>query len=299
MNNWGGKNEMKYEKIVDYVNEILDQYSMPLTLRQIFYRLVASYEYPNKSSAYTQLSKQLVLARIREHIDESLIEDRSREFLGGDHGFEDPQSYFYHQTSKFLSSPKHYNRRMWTTQPEFVVVWVEKDALSRVFSKIAERFNVVTAPSRGYASYTYIIKAIEQLPADKPTTILHFADHDPSGLDMTRDLHKRFNEYSGLEVKVERIALNHGQVETYHLSPNPTKTADPRASDYIAKFGNQCWELDAIEPSELESLVSKAITKHIDVAPWKKTFEQEKKERQKLETLFSSITKLLENNGYL
>lgn len=295
---------MKYKIVVQYVNEILGQYEIALTLRQIFYRLVANYGYPNTNSMYTQLSKQLVKARERGDVDENSIEDRSREFLGGDYGFDDPSHCISYQIRRFLSSPERYTRRMWISQPEFIVVWIEKDALSRVVSTIADKYNVITAPSRGYASYTYIKEAVAKFPEDKQITVLHFGDHDPSGLDMTRDLQNRFRRYSELEgldlnISVQRIALTHDQVQRYNLTPNPTKTADPRATEYLEKFGNQCWELDAIDPNELQRLESEAIRSHIATETWNQTLEQQRQEREELKEQFSAIEQLLREHGYL
>ena len=295
---------MRYENVVRYVNEILSEYELDLTLRQIFYRLVANYGYPNTNSMYNQLSKQLVKARERGDVDESRMEDRSREFLGGDYGFDDSSDFVSYQIQRFLSSPRRYTRIMWTSQPEFVLVWIEKDALSRVVSGIADRYKVITAPSRGYASYTYIKEAVAKFPEDKQITVLHFADHDPSGLDMTRDLEQRLRRYSELEgldltINVQRIALTHQQVQEYNLTPNPTKTADPRATGYTEEFGNQCWELDAIEPNELQRLVLESIKSHIDADIWNQTLEQQTQERQELEEQFSAIEQLLREHGYV
>lgn len=253
---------------------------------------------------YNQLSKQLVKARERGDVDESRMEDRSREFLGGDYGFDDSSDFVSYQIRRFLSSPRRYTRIMWTSQPEFVLIWIEKDALSRVVSGIADRYKVITAPSRGYASYTYIKEAVAKFPEDKQITVLHFADHDPSGLDMTRDLEQRLRRYSELEgldinISVQRIALTHQQVQEYNLTPNPTKTADPRATGYTEQFGNQCWELDAIEPNELQRLVSESIKSHIDADIWNQTLEQQTQERQELEEQFSAIEQILREHGYL
>lgn len=289
---------MKYHLVVTYVNDILNQYTIRLTLRQIYYRLVAGYGYPNTNSAYTQLSKQLVEARKRGDIDETRIEDRSREFLGEDYGWDGPEDFVTYRFKWFFDSPDYYSRKMWSSQPEFVVVWVEKDALSRVISAEADKYNVITCPSRGYASYTYIKEALKMLPADKHITVLHFADHDPSGIDMTRDLKERFHEYSSLDINLERIALTHDQVQHYRLPPNPTKRADPRADSYIAKFGNECWELDAIEPMELQRMVLEAIVRHVDFSLWNQTLEQIQQEREDLRAMFSSIKDLLLRYGY-
>lgn len=275
---------------------------MHLTLRQIFYRLVANFDYPNKNSAYCQLSKQLVQARKDGYVDENMIEDRSREFLGGDYGSDNVGEFLIKQVNDFLSSPKCYSRNKWNDQPEFVVVCVEKDALSRVLSNVADRFNVVTLVSRGYASYTYIKQAIEMFPVDKCTIVLHFADHDPSGLDMTRDLQKRLDNYSIDSLKmiqVERVALSYDQVVGYNLSPNPTKLADPRSEEYVAEFGNQCWELDAIEPNDLQRIVKKAITKHIDEKAWNQTVEEQEQEREQLQIQFSAMEEQIQKTGLL
>jgi len=295
---------LKYEEVVRYVNEILSEYEINLTLRQIFYRLVASYNYPNTKSAYSQLSKQLVKARERRDVDPSRIVDRSREFLGGEFwSFDHPSDFLHYKTATFLSSPKRYTRKMWTYQPEFVLVWIEKDALSRVVFTVADKYKVITAPSRGYGSYTYLNEAISYLPEDKEITILHFADHDPSGVDMTRDLEKRLKRYCKLEglnlnLNVQRIALNYDQVEKYNLIPNPTKRADPRSKNYVSQFGNQCWELDAIEPNDLQKIVEETIRSHIDFSIWKETLEQQEKERRELEKMFSEIERLLIDNGF-
>jgi hypothetical protein len=291
---------MKYRETTKLTNSILQQYQMPLTLRQIFYRLVADCNYPNTSSAYCHLSKQLVQARKEGIVDKNMIEDRSRDFLGGDYGFFNIEEYLNSRFNEFLSSPKVYSRNMWSDQPEFVVVFVEKDALSRVLSNVADHYNVMTAVSRGYASYTYIIQIIERFPVDKETTVLHFADHDPSGLDMTRDLQNRLSNYSIdplRTIQVERVALSFDQVQRFGLSPNPTKSADPRIDDYVSQFGDQCWELDAIEPNELQRIAEEAIVRHIDSVAWKSTLAEQELERKQLDAQFSVIEKKLQEIG--
>lgn len=289
-------------RTIKLVNNILQQYKVPLTLRQIFYRLVANFDYPNKDSAYCQLSKQLVQARKDGFIDECMIEDRSREILGGDTGSHNMKEFLGNQISNFLNSPRIFSRKIWNNQAKFVIVWIEKDALSRVVSDVADKYRVMTAPSRGYASYTFIKQAIERFPLDKCTVVLHFADHDPSGLDMTRDLQKRLDNYSidSLRIiEVERVALSYDQVIDYNLSPNPTKLADPRSEEYVAEFGNQCWELDAIDPDDLQIIVKEAITKHIDEKAWNQTIEEQELEREQLQIQFSAMAIEIKKTGLL
>lgn len=78
--------------------------------------------------------------------------------------------------------------------------------------------------------------------------ILHLGDHDPSGIDMTRDISDRL-ELFGADVEVKRIALNWDQIDEFTPPPNPAKLSDSRAGAYIAEYGDESWELDALEPT--------------------------------------------------
>jgi len=303
---------MKYAKLIPLVNKILSEYGdMRLTLRQIYYRLVADHNYPNKRSSYNQLSSQLVRAREEGLVDQRRIEDRTRSYLGGYSLFAltqqgvmeflssygswtDSEDFGEEVKDFFLSYWKNYQLDMWQNQEYFLVVWVEKDALSRVVASVANEYRVITAPSRGYASYTYIRNIIARLPKDKKIVILHFTDHDSSGLDMTRDLWTRLRRYSGRNITVKRIALTYDQVQEYRLAPNPTKKTDTRAAAYIAEYGMQCWELDAIEPKELQRLVEKAIKEYVDEEMWQASKKEEEEAKAELEETFQEWRDALE-----
>lgn len=76
--------------------------------------------------------------------------------------------------------------------------------------------------------------------------IIHLGDHDPSGIDMTRDIQERLQMF-GADVYVKRVALTMNQIGTYNPPPNPAKITDSRASKYIDEYSNESWELDALE----------------------------------------------------
>jgi hypothetical protein len=326
--------------IVQAVNGILAEYDFPLTLRQIYYRLVSVNLIPNKRSAYNQLSKTLVKARENGEVDDSRIEDRARQVLKAKEGYDDPNQFVDAVKGWFKSAGQRYNVNLWADQDVFLEVWVEKDALSRVIAQAADPYRVTICPSRGYSSYTYIKRmAIDDRlsDVDKPIIILDFRDHDPSGLQMTEDLQKRFTRYGGgidvgcldknflgihfsdlfagvgipanitakavsdfrkkhpeanfgLNITVQRVALTIDQVKQYSLIPNPTKLADPRAKAYVAQYGDECWELDAIEPSELQRIVKDAIEEEMDLEAWAESREQEAKDRTSLIERFANTT---------
>jgi len=268
---------MQYEHTVRAVNSIMAQYTMSLTLRQIYYRLVAAGLIPNRRSAYNSLSSQLVTARERGEVDENRIVDRSRRI--DDFAFDTPQDFL---TAAQHTLKQRYVRRFWDSQPAYVEVWVEKDALSQVIADAVYPFNTIVAPSKGYSSYTYLKDAsrrIVRYADNKGAFILHFADHDPSGLDMSRDLQSRLDRYCGA-AEVKRIALTYDQVQQYNLIPNPTKLADPRSNAYISQYGEECWELDAIEPDELVRLCQQAVGNQIvDHNAWEDLESRDRSER--------------------
>jgi hypothetical protein len=330
--------------IVQAVNAILAEYDFPLTLRQIYYRLVSTNLVPNKRSAYNQLSKTLVKARENGEVDDTRIEDRARQVLRGEPGCDGPKQFTEIMEDWFRGSGKRYHADLWSNQPVFVEVWVEKDALSRVIAQAAEPYRVTVCPSRGYSSYTYLKRmAIDDRlsDVDKPIIILDFRDHDPSGIQMTEDLQRRLTKYGGgidvaaetknlfgvdfndvlkdllgdsgipahnraealskfrkehpeasvgLNITVHRVALTIDQVKQYNLIPNPAKLADPRSQAYVAQYGDQCWELDAIEPRELQRLVKDAIEERLDLEVWANSLEQEGKDRTSLIESFANAT---------
>ena len=93
--------------------------------------------------------------------------------------------------------------------------------LSQVLAEAVYPFNTVVAPSRGYSSYSYLQEAVNRINRHgngKLVKILHFADHDPSGIDMSRDLQNRLVKYcGGYDVEVRRIALTFDQVRRLQL----------------------------------------------------------------------------------
>jgi hypothetical protein len=115
--------------------------------------------------------------------------------------------------------------------------------------------------------------------------ILHFGDHDPSGIDMTRDILDRLQLYSESDVEVHRLALNFDQIESFNLPPNPAKTTDSRYASYIMLHGTESWELDALEPPVLAALVREAISYHRDEEQWEAGVLKQEAARKKLRKL--------------
>lgn len=114
--------------------------------------------------------------------------------------------------------------------------------------------------------------------------IIHLGDHDPSGIDMTRDIQERL-EMFGAAVKVKRVALTMNQVKTYNPPPNPAKITDSRCGKYIDQYGEESWELDALEPQMLVNLIRNEVTALRDDALYQAICEREAQEKEELQLL--------------
>ena len=247
--------------LIELVNRIINEYQAEgyeLTLRQVYYQLVARGYIPNSERSYKNLGNLINDGRLAGLIDWNAIVDRTRNLRRNSH-WSNPQS--------IMESAKYsYMLDRWRDQPNYVEVWVEKDALIGIVSQICQKLDVPHFSCRGYTSQSEMWTAamrFNQYDYKESRTIIHLGDHDPSGIDMTRDIQERLQLF-GADVDVKRVALTMEQIERFNPPPNPTKLSDARASGYISKYGHECWELDALEPKIITSLIHNEVTALMD-----------------------------------
>lgn len=266
---------------IDRINGIIEEYldaGYTLTVRQLYYQLVARDIIPNNEKSYKQTTSIVNDARVAGLIDWDAIEDRTRSFEQRSR-WEKPQDIL-------TASAKQYHTDPWATQDKRLFLIVEKEALVGVFERVCHEFDVPLLAARGYPSASVVRdfakREIEQ-GDDKEVVILHFGDHDPSGIDMTRDLEERFELFgwSG-DFVLKRMALNLDQIERLKPPPNPAKMTDTRFVKYRQRFGDKSWELDALPPTVLSDMARKEILSHVDTKRWDKWSAGVEKARKKM-----------------
>ncbi len=265
------------------INEIIDEYAMQgykLTLRQLFYQLVSRDIIPNQTKEYAKLSGLLVKGRMAGAVDWESIEDRIRvPYIPS--AWDSPEAIIE-------SAIYSYRRNRQEGQEVYIELWVEKDALSGVLKEITKKYHINLMVNRGYSSCTAMHDSFKRLKEaedeDKQTYILYLGDHDPSGLDMIRDVYDRLEEF-GVYPEVRQIGLTMEQIKKYNPPPNPAKITDPRATKYIEKYGETSWEVDALNPETLHSLVKENVEELININLFNKSLKQEEKDKTKLKKL--------------
>src|SRR5262249_27555151 len=227
---------------------------------------------------YKRLGSIINDARLAGLIDWNTIEDRTRN-LHALPSWSDPQSIVSACADQFRIDK-------WVDQPKRIEVWIEKEALAGVFERVCDELQVPFFSCRGYTSQSEMWAAGQRLKRiarnGQEPIILHFGDHDPSGIDMTRDIIDRLAMFIGDDIELHRLALNMEQVEEYQPPPNPAKITDSRAASYISVYGNESWELDALEPDVLAGLVRGFVTEHRNDDLWEAALDEENEHKRLL-----------------
>ncbi len=264
---------------IERANEIISSYEksgMAITLRQLYYQLVARGLIPNRVEEYNKLGDLVSRGRLAGLVSWTAIEDRGRNLMGYQ-TFDGPE-----QAVRWLEK-EHYKTDLWADQPTRPEVWVEKHALEGVVGAICNELRVDFFGIGGYNSQSAQWRAGRRLAryvskGQRPI-VFHLGDHDPSGIDMTRDNQERLSLFAGTQVQVVRIALNMSQVEQYEPPPNPAKVTDSRFADYQKKFGDESWELDALRPEVIQELIRDAVTRVRDERKWDAALKQEAEDK--------------------
>lgn len=269
--------------IIQIANRICSEYQAQgydVTLRQLYYQFVARDYLANNQKNYKSLGATLDRARKAGLLDWNYIVDRTRNLMGFN-TVETP--------GELIEQQQHqYHIDLWEGQDERVEVWVEKEALAGVIQRSASAYGVDFFSCRGYVSQSELHSAAlrhrryERL--GQQVTVIHLGDHDPSGIDMTRDVQDRLELFQAHTV-VERIALNWDQIDEYNPPPNPAKLTDSRAKGYINEYGSHSWELDALNPETLDALIRSAIRPHLDEDLYDARLRQQEKGRDALSVI--------------
>jgi hypothetical protein len=259
-----------WSPIVVRARELADSYETPVTLRQLFYRLVSELLIPNTLYAYKRLSAVTAEARRDDEFPDLL-----------DHGRRIIRPISYTSPAEALAELRdRYRRDRTEGQTTALYLGVEKVGLVEQLYAWFGELSIPIVPVRGYSSQTLCDEVAREIEADgRPAVLLYAGDFDPSGEDITRDFVKRV----GLFADVRRIALSAEQVDEFELPPQPGKSTDPRTQGFLRRHGRLVQvELDALDPDELRRLYAAAIAEYWDEDAYRQVLEREQHEAAEL-----------------
>jgi len=263
------------QALLDQVRAVLDEYAahLPLTIRQIFYRLVAAHDFPKTDGDYKRLCRALNRARRAEIISMEDIRDDGATIL---------KPYTYDGVEDFLATVRqraeHLRLDRTIGQPARLVVQCEAAGMAPQLEQVAREYGIAVMANGGFDSLTDKHNFAEEIAdQERPTEVLHIGDHDPSGahifLALSEDV-TAFTERLGGEVTFTRLAVTPAQIKRYRLPTAPPKPTDNRA------FSGQTCQAEALPPDVLANILRTAITDRLDERAYKRVLQAERKARR-------------------
>jgi hypothetical protein len=271
--------------IIEKANAIINEYQLQgysLSLRQLYYQFVSRDLIPNNVNSYKRLGNIISDGRLIGMIDWDAISDRTRK-INSTSIWDDPQEIFN-------AAVNSYNIDKWYGQSCYIEIWVEKDALIDIVKGVADKYEITSFACKGYVSQSSMYEASRRFidNINKECILFHLGDHDPSGIDMTRDIDDRLNMF-GANLQIKRIALNMDQIDQYNPPPNPAKMTDSRFKSYISEYGNKSWELDALDPESLSGIIFNNIYPYIDFDYFQERKEKQENDKKKMKRFVNTF----------
>lgn len=255
----------------------LAEQNQPLTIRQLFYRAVATGLIDKTQAVYNNTVVRLVgIMREEGRIPFDWIVDNTR-------WMRKPRTY-----SGLLSMLEHtrdtYRRSIWDDQDVYVEIWCESDSIAGVLYDITHEFDVPLMPTGGQPSKTFIWAGSENLAArDIPCFVYYFGDYDKAGMDISRRIETDLKRYlpKNAEFYFERVAINESQIAEYNLQTRPPKDKKSGFTETV--------ELEAMTTAQLHNLCRNCIEQHIDFDVLARLKIAEEAERETLGIILANL----------
>ncbi len=250
----------------------------PITLRGLFYRLVSAGVFPstdkehyNKVGRIVSRLRRCGIMPFRWIVDSLRTTHKPSSWSGlGD----------------FCETLRgSYRLDFWRSLDDYCHVICEKDAIAGTIAPITEGYDVSLSPIRGYCSDSFAHAIGSQwAEIEKPISCFYLGDHDPSGIDLERDVRRKLEQHSGKSFSWVRLAINPADFEEFDLIRLEPKKSDRRYRKFREQYGDACAEVDALHPNELRQRIAQAIEKLIPQDRWRRLQLVEQAERETFES---------------
>lgn len=276
----------KTQQLIAQVKQVLVDYQqyLPLTARQIFYRLVGQFDYDKTELAYSRLCEALVKARRAQMISFSAIRDDGTYSSGGG-GWDDVDEWWKGE----LSAAEAFRRDRMAGQDVRIEVWCEAAGMAPQLARICSPYGVAMYSTGGFSSVTVTHEIAKRVAAAEAATVfMHIGDYDPSGESifeaMAEDVgafvagELRSRASADVQFRPVRVALTAEQVQSYELPTAPPKRSDSRSASWA---GETC-QAEAMDPGTLGDILRSMIEAQLDLEIRAEVLAEEEQERDEL-----------------
>lgn len=259
----------------------------PITVRGCLYRAAGKVYPDTEKKSYNSASRIIKLLRRANCVSRNKIVDSTRRRLK-------PSSWS--GLADFMDTVRGaYRKNLWERQPNYVEVFVEKDAMAAVMEPITRKFDVHFNIIRGDVSDTMVYEIADAWnEIEKPITAFYFGDHDPNGLRLEQTIRRKIRDELDKEFAWERLSVTTADFFNDAIPGFPVsakrvgktfKTAGAekawktKNNGYVATYGDRCVEVDALDPRTIRARLQKAIESKLDLNEWHRLQEVERLEQ--------------------
>ncbi len=250
--------------LLDAIGRVLDDYAdhLPITARQVFYRLVVLGSIEKAERDYGRLVDVLGRARRARRIPMEAIRDDGVTTAGGT-GWSSPERFL----DAVVAEARGYVGDLTLGQPVAVEVWVEAAGMVPQVVRVADDYGIRVHSSSGFDSITAKHDAARRvLGRSRPTVVLHVGDHDPSGCSIVDSAAEDVTAFArdlgspAGSVRFARLAVTPDQIARHDLPTAPQKATDTRG-DRMA----ETVQAEALPPDVLAQEVRDGIEAILDL----------------------------------
>lgn len=240
------------------VQAVLAEYRehLPLTNRQVFYRLVATLGYDKTQHAYSRLCEAMNRARRAGLIPFTAIRDDGAARYEAE-AWADPAQFM----AEARTNAQRFRLDRQDGQPVRLWVLCEAGGMAPMLARVANPYGVPVLTSGGFDSLTAKHDLAQELAAAMThgdgAEVLHLGDLDPSGVHLfaalAEDVAAMVRALCGAEPAFTRLAVTREQADRLGLPTAPAKATDRR------RFTGETVQCEAIDPATLSDLLRNAI----------------------------------------
>lgn len=279
--------------VLSAVVKILQEYKeyLPMTARQIFYRLVGSYGYPKTERAYKNLCNHLVRARRAKMIpfgvirDDGMIERDPFDFAG-------PTEFWNYVHER----AENYQRERQWGQDQHIEVWCEAGGMVPQLTRVTFPWGISVKSAGGFLSVTAMHETAEAIAErEVPTVLLHIGDFDPSGDSIFQVIEEDIGSFvmgmgcDFMQFNPRRLAVLPEQIGEYGLETAPPKLSDSRTPKWELENMEDTAQAEAFPPDVLANLLKEAIEGYFDFDILERVESQESMETVNLTRVTSGV----------
>jgi hypothetical protein len=182
---------------------------------------------------------------------------------------------------------KGYYRDLMQSQPNHIEIIGEKNTVEGIIRPKAMEHCIPYTLGRGYCSLSPRKALVDRFRASgkEQLILLVVSDFDPEGEDIPHSFARSLRDDFRVEsVKAVKVALTYQQVQSLNLVPEMTaKKRSSRYKRFARLYGDDTFELEAVDPRWLEETLADAINRIIDVDKFNAEIDREQEEARYLE----------------